>query len=508
MSDSVDDERDPYLLHLKSKGKYESWMECLRGGDTDYLHTIPILDITALGEIRQWDNKDDLSTQLEEREFTDGTRLIIFDQEHLKYVQDHIGAMYDVDPVFFRAVKMNCDEYGYYTGVDHRVPEFLVGGRPQHLDLGYGWACAIHRKGNCNIVLLSASYSHSASYKWFEGRKVYAEIKLSQEYLKALCKLNKHFFVGVYKNPLLLLLPALETHAVYLYDSLIHTNRIFRIGKMNRKEKPELVEEAWSALRMMKHDGMGPLDCVRQYDSDHNGYRIQGSEEYKNLVERFGCIEREIARTEALARDYLQHHVGMFSLEESRASIKQAKIALEESKRTKLITVLAIFFVPISLSTSVFGMNIHELNENGQSLWVFILTTVLIVAATMIIWGFMYQLQKYNSLPKDRSKIEGEPWSARSAALCQLVFRGHIIWAWKSGIFLSLLSNGRVGFLRSCTKHTRYYNAEGQFSPVLLRHSTHWPCDYVRDHIGDNDEAFDCSQLEDQPSHDGRDMAE
>ncbi|KAI0182622.1 hypothetical protein EV127DRAFT_487922 [Xylaria flabelliformis] len=489
----VDNERDPYISHLKSKGKYESWMECLRYADGNFLKEIYILDITALGDTYQWKAKADtiaLSTELTEKELTDGgTRLIIFVPLNRIYIQQHTGAMYDVDPGFFRAVLMSCESDGYYKGVKHHVPEFLVGGRPQHLDLGYGWAGVIYRRGNCNIVLLSASYSSSVSAErnWYNENDTYLDfVKFHEEYLRALLKLDKQFFIEVHKNPLFLLLPVLDIHAVYLYKGLIHADQLFRQGRTSRREKPELVEEAWSALRMMKHDGMGPLDCVRQYDNDYNGNKIQESEEYKRLAERFRCIKEEISRTEALARDYLQHHVGMFSLEESRVSIKQARVALEESKRTKLITVLAIFFVPISLSTSVFGMNIYELNENGQPIWVFILTTILIVAATMILWGFMYQFQKYNSQPKDIRK-EGKNWWTRSATLCQLVFQGHITWAWKSGILVSLLTDGRVAFLRSCTRH------------YGMAHSSHEPCYYVNKHIGMND-AFDCSKFKDQPS--------
>ncbi|KAI0855050.1 hypothetical protein F4860DRAFT_497536 [Xylaria cubensis] len=500
----VDDERDPYLSHLESKGKYERWMECLRNADEkkpflDYIH---ILDITPLGDIYEWKANTDtiaLSTELAEKELPDGgTRLIIFASSNRKYVQNHIGAMYDVDPGFFRAVLLSCEPNGYYEGMTHLVPEFLVGGRPQHLGLGYGWAGVIHRRGNCNIVLLSASYSSGASteYNWYDEKNTYLHfVEFHQKYLEALLKLDKQFFIKVHENPLFLLLPVLDIHAVYLYNGLIHSDQLFRWGRTRRREMLELVEEAWNALRMMKHDGMGPLHCVRQYDSDYNGNKIQESEEYKRLAERFRCIKEEISRTEALARDYLQHHVGMFSLEESRVSIKQARVAFEESKRTKLITVLAIFFVPISLSTSVFGMNIHELNENGQSLWVFILTTVLIVATTMILWGFMYQFQKYNSQPKAGRK-EGKHWWTRSAALCQLIFRGHIIWAWKSGILVSLLTDGRVAFLRSCTGY------QTEIGNNL--HSPNEPCCYVRDHIGKSD-AFDCSKFEDQPSRNGRD---
>ncbi|KAI1084916.1 hypothetical protein F5B20DRAFT_523670 [Whalleya microplaca] len=476
-------EHNPYLSYLKSKNKYESWMVCLASG-MGYVDRIQILDITSSGDIRSWQaevNTDSLSTEFGKAK-VGGTRLIIFNPTNRLYMQDRAGIMYDIDPGFFRAVKMNCD-HGLYNGINHRMPEFLAGGRPQYLDLGYGWAGIItHSDDNCNIVLVSAPYPLHIFIENYhvDGGDIYDErVAFSKEYLQALLKRDRDFFAEAHKDPLLLLLPILDIHVIYLYECLIHADH---------------VQKAWSALRMMRHDGMVPLDCIQQYDSAHNEGKVQRSEEYKNLAKRFRCMEKQISLIEALARDYLQHHNGLFSLEESRASIKQSEMALEEGRRTKLITVLAIFFVPISLSTSIFGMNIHELNENGQSLWVFIVTTASIVAVAMMIWGFMYQFQKYNSLPRNNSRSEFKSWQTRLGHLLQLAFRGHIIWAWKSGILFSLLTDGRVAFLRSCTE------CDALPSPMGTKwsHDAHWPCAYIKAHLRQGS-GFEYSKLEAMP---------
>ncbi|KAI0009043.1 hypothetical protein F4779DRAFT_618019 [Xylariaceae sp. FL0662B] len=353
-----------YLSHLKSKNKYETWMSCLERREIKLGGTIHILDITSSGEIHQWHvdihqwhvdiQTRELSQELRETDLIDGTRLIIFGPNDRSYVQDHAGVMYDVDPGFFRAVRMNCDGYGRYNGVDHRVPEFLAGGRPQYLDLGCGWAgVIIDRNDNCNIVLVCApKYPGELDdvgmaafmpslfqniHDGFPDHDTYLRlVDFSGKYLKALLKRDKHFFAEAHKDLLLLLLPVLDIHAIYLYEGLIDADKRFRLGRTRRQENPDLVEKAWGALRMMRHDGMGPLDCIRQYDSDHNHHKVQRSKEYKDLAKRLKCIGKQISLTEALARDYMQHHVGLFSLDESRASIKQSKVALEESRRTKL----------------------------------------------------------------------------------------------------------------------------------------------------------------------------
>ncbi|GAP83104.2 putative magnesium transport protein transmembrane region [Rosellinia necatrix] len=417
MSNSISpDATYPYIAYLKKERKYEGWMECLKR-DIDGSNSHFILDITASGVRTLWPTETQapaLSIDLEKKKLTHGTRLIVFEPSCLRYVQDSAGIVYDIDPKFFRAAVLSCDQDGYYIEVRHGVPEFLVGGRPQHLDLGYGWVAVIHRRNDCNIVLVSTPKMRSPelAQHWCDGMKhLYRDhVEFFYIYLETVCHYHDTFYKQVHENPLLLLLPVLDIHAVYLYDGLSIADGLFREGRKNRHENPGLVEKAWSELRMMKHDGIRPLHCIKQYDSDHGNGKVRKFKEYRDLTKRFGYIDKEINRMEALARDYLQHHIGMFGLDESRASIKQAKVALEESKRTKLVTVLAIFFVPISLSTSIFGMNIHELNENGQSLWVFILTTVVVTTATMMLWGFMYQFQQYNSLPRDNARQERQPW--------------------------------------------------------------------------------------------------
>ncbi|OTA98350.1 hypothetical protein M426DRAFT_28523 [Hypoxylon sp. CI-4A] len=480
-------ESDPYLSHLLSTNRYESWMGLLRGRHMDLADKIHILDIKPTGDKDPWDAEIRtlaLPAELEQKPFTDGTRLIIFDNTNRMYVQQNIGATYDIDPGFFRAVKMNSDQHEYYTGVEHRVPEFLAGGRPHHLDLGYGWASVIiNHSNNLNIVLVSASFSPGATPDRDTSRKnIYLDfVRFSDRYLDAVLK---------------------YIHATYLYEGLINADNQFRLGRASRQERHDLVEKSWDALRMMKHDGMGPLNCIEHYDNLYSTTKVQNSGKYKDLANRLKCIREQISLTEALARDYLQHHVGMFGLEESRESIKQSKVGLEESRRTKLITVLAIFFVPISLGTSIFGMNIDELNQSGQSIWVFILTTALIVAATMTIWGFMYQLQKYSSLPKNSFLYECKPWQTRLLRFLQLILQGHVVWAWKSGIIVSLLVDGRVAFLRSCKEHLMQQPTVMDLTEMNQQrppiHHTHSPCGYIMDHLR-RKSAFDCSKLEGLP---------
>lgn len=52
----------------------------------------------------------------------------------------------------------------------------------------------------------------------------------------------------------------------------------------------------------------------------------------------------------------------------------------------RVVTVLASVFVPISLASSIFGMNVQEINESGHSVWSFALCAILLWLLTGAVW--------------------------------------------------------------------------------------------------------------------------
>jgi Mg2+ and Co2+ transporter CorA len=78
-------------------------------------------------------------------------------------------------------------------------------------------------------------------------------------------------------------------------------------------------------------------------------------------------------------RDTLQLHIAEKSSAESRRSIKQA---ISVSR----VTFLAFIFLPLSLVTSFFGMNIRELNGNGPQIRSFLIATGSVTAVMLVCW--------------------------------------------------------------------------------------------------------------------------
>ncbi|MCJ1352630.1 MAG: hypothetical protein MMC33_002614 [Icmadophila ericetorum] len=93
-------------------------------------------------------------------------------------------------------------------------------------------------------------------------------------------------------------------------------------------------------------------------------------------------IDQEEAQIEASAleaeiRESLLLQVGLLSLEEYGRSI-------EESKRVRILTILASIFIPVNLATSVFGMNVQEINGSGKNIWVFAVTAVALTTLALL----------------------------------------------------------------------------------------------------------------------------
>lgn len=86
-----------------------------------------------------------------------------------------------------------------------------------------------------------------------------------------------------------------------------------------------------------------------------------------------------VARAKELA---VACHEGMGMLM-NVAVISEAKKAIEQTERVKKLTLLATFFIPLSFTSSVFGMNLQELNSSRLSIWVWVAITVPVVVLTL-----------------------------------------------------------------------------------------------------------------------------
>ncbi|RMZ76704.1 hypothetical protein DV737_g4686, partial [Chaetothyriales sp. CBS 132003] len=75
--------------------------------------------------------------------------------------------------------------------------------------------------------------------------------------------------------------------------------------------------------------------------------------------------------------------VGTMAVLDSKESRRQTEASLKQTRQANLLTSLAVVYLPLSLATSAFGMNLQEMTRSGPHVWVFVVTTIVLVSCTM-----------------------------------------------------------------------------------------------------------------------------
>ena len=102
-------------------------------------------------------------------------------------------------------------------------------------------------------------------------------------------------------------------------------------------------------------------------------------------------------------RAWLNTDAAVYSLEESRKSIEQAD-------KINQLNVLAFFFIPLSLLTSIFGMNVTQLGSPGPSIWVFFAAAVPLSAVVALsLWTSRNRQRVKNALAASQAQVQSKP---------------------------------------------------------------------------------------------------
>ena len=72
----------------------------------------------------------------------------------------------------------------------------------------------------------------------------------------------------------------------------------------------------------------------------------------------------------------------------NRAVVAESRKAIDQAERLKRLTLLATFFIPLSFTTSLFGMNFEELGQGHLHVWLFAVVSapVLVLSYCAYVW--------------------------------------------------------------------------------------------------------------------------
>ncbi|KAK3305868.1 uncharacterized protein B0T15DRAFT_494004 [Chaetomium strumarium] len=127
----------------------------------------------------------------------------------------------------------------------------------------------------------------------------------------------------------------------------------------------------------------------------------------ESMVSRYGQYTRVLEIAEARLRD----QIDMIS---SGKSNEMAERSIQESKRAILLTVLAFIFLPVSLASSIYGMNVQQINASGLDIRAFVITAIVLLLVTVLLWAGASAVVAYRNhrIEKWQSRKRDDPYSA------------------------------------------------------------------------------------------------
>ena len=197
-------------------------------------------------------------------------------------------------------------------------------------------------------------------------------------------------------------------------------------------------ETPWSLDDLLKHSAILMIcqDTIQGFPSWMNNHigtnDIDDRAEFRaRTLRQYELKIKQLERSIAFCKERLElsfAQKGAMMAEESISEMKFSKIrkfALDISEawlNHRAVTIIAIVYLPVSVASSIFGMNVQEINGQGVGIVWFVVTIFVTLAALLLCWLlFAYiatQRRKIKHL--DSATIrkmdymwEGRPWKHR-----------------------------------------------------------------------------------------------
>ena len=271
----------------------------------------------------------------------------------------------------------------------------------------------------------------------------------------------------------------------------------------NNYEDVNVLPDERHRLRALVEESEDDLIYFRRYVCSHISTERISDKSWRKAEADLIQMHQEAGRLESQLRDYMQFQVGELALQESKKSIELSNQQMEEGKRVKIcklhdqayndfksidliaVTVLAFVYVPLNLATSIFGMNLSELNGSGKNIWAFLCTATVALLTTGALWLVLEEVNSYLRWRRGIHNVkERFALGQRIGMLVWLQQHGHTGWMWESDAWWRLLisSSSRawspmeVEGLSACDIVSKYglHGSHTAFNPFECRNKYEW----------------------------------
>lgn len=133
-----------------------------------------------------------------------------------------------------------------------------------------------------------------------------------------------------------------------------------------------------------------------KYDGHH---RSQIANLAEHPIQSLRRILEDAEKLQGFLIDTFQLLMSSISVRESRLSIEQAQLSAEQARRSAWLSQLASVYLPLSVVTGIFGMNLKEISDGPPRWWWAVVVLVVLVMCTM---GIYYSLREVEKVAEGR----------------------------------------------------------------------------------------------------------
>lgn len=95
--------------------------------------------------------------------------------------------------------------------------------------------------------------------------------------------------------------------------------------------------------------------------------RLSQEADPRKLPETFADLDARFQTLMATLNDEIQIMIGFVQVEDAKSTMRQATLMAKQAGWTVSLAVLAAFYLPMTLATGIFGMNIKEITGDGKT---------------------------------------------------------------------------------------------------------------------------------------------
>lgn len=141
------------------------------------------------------------------------------------------------------------------------------------------------------------------------------------------------------------------------------------------------------------------MDGLLVPDVNRGGARAMN--ELKDLLGQILAFKQEIG-------DTFQLLIGAITIKDSEIQKKLAQESKLQARRSTALTALAAIYLPLSLTTGVFGMNIVEIEEGKPRYWAAVAVAVGLLVATLPFLVWVYLDKDEQGRKRTRPMVSGQ----------------------------------------------------------------------------------------------------